>query len=517
MNHGRNIKMSNLAQAQVTFLSKRCIQSPIWLRNAAFKSICLNSSSLSNSKSSIKLTNTITTTNGYDEKRPITATKIINVEQTNTPNISRVRRLVETLKSYQNSDIVLAGAAALTPHCPQLGKTKHLSEHTSQIIKDAQQLDAIEQIFLHYNISPLNVNTTPLSRFVVSSSRNSNENSNRHESRRRNKRRMRIPFALGALGIFKKLTIDDVDEEEKSTPSDEQKLKKMSQIEILASRGVLLMCDQEYDKAEILFHQALELAQSDDNEEQETFILNLLATNYFDSGQLDKAERLFIDLIKRSIALGVEQTDPAVLELSLKLSSIYSKEKSTHGKALKGFEFVIGSSMHKLKEILEKFDEIQTEELSEQNKNDLALLGWSYDWFAKHLVAINDYENAIEMLRRALEISSKILGPLHEQTLILLNDLGTTLAMSNLPEEGKTYIQRAVEGAIESKSRELVSFYVNLGLVNLQLRKLSEAKRYCEYSIELALKDQDNHNNSEIIKLSQICLNEVKHLLDVQS
>ena len=119
------------------------------------------------------------------------------------------------------------------------------------------------------------------------------------------------------------------------------------------------------------------------------------------------------------------------------------------------------------------------------------------------------------MLRKALQISLKVLGPLHQQTLILLNDVGTTLAMINEPDEGETFIKRAVEGAIESKSKELASFYVNLGLVNLKLKKLAEAKRYCEYSIELALKNREHHNSSEVIMLSQKCLNEVEQLSEV--
>lgn len=326
----------------------------------------------------------------------------------------------------------------------------------------------------------------------------------------------RVLLSLSVAGLFGRPIGDDV-EEEKRKLTDEEKIKKMTPVQLLIAKGVLSLCDFEYDKAENLFHEALHLAQKDNNEEQEILVLNLLATNYFDSGQFDAAEKLFIDLIKRLIAQDVEPRDPAILELSLKLSSIYSKNPKNHVKAFKGFEFVINSLLYSLQDLLKNLDELNVMEISDQQRNDLALLGWAYDWFARHLMVLNDYHGALELLRKANDISTQVLGPTHDQTLILLNDIGTTLAMVNLPNEGRNYIKRAVEGALESQSRELASFYVNLGLVNLQLRKLDEAKRYCEYSTELVSKNANHHNTNEIVNLSQDCLSEIKRLLQVRT
>lgn len=325
------------------------------------------------------------------------------------------------------------------------------------------------------------------------------------------------PFVLiGLMGLLKSFTASDI-EEEKAKLTDEQKMKKMKPVELVIAKGVLAMCDQDYNKASDLFHKALRLAQDEEDEERETLVLNLLASNFFESGDLANAEKLFIDLMKRMIAHDVDPTNLAILELSLKLASIYSKDQTTHDKALKGFKFVINSLLNNLQDLLNNVEDIEIYELSEEMKTGLALLGWSYDWFAKHLLAVNDFNGATDMLRKALEISTKVLGPLHDQTLILLNDVGTTLAMNNSPEEGMTFIKKAVEGAIESQSKELASFYVNLGLVNLKLKNLNSAKRYCEYSIELAYKHREHHNSQEVIMLSKSCLNEVQRLLEVDN
>jgi len=318
---------------------------------------------------------------------------------------------------------------------------------------------------------------------------------------------------MAILSVFGKPSTGDI-QEERAKLSDKEKWERMKPIEAKIAMGVLWMCDQEYGKANELFHAALRMAQDEGNDEQENLVLNLIATNYFESGDWESAEKLFIDLIKRMVARDISTTSPAILELSLKLASIYSKSKATHQKALKGFKFVINSLLHDLSDILLDIDDLDIQTLSDEKKDALALLGWSYDWFAKHLVNMNDYNGATDMFQRAMQISSKVLGQQHDQTLILLNDIGTTLAMNNEPEKGRNFIKKAVEGAIETQSKELASFYVNLGLVNLKLRKFQEAKRYCEYSIELIRKNRDYHNSHDVIELSKSCLNEVNRFVE---
>lgn len=317
---------------------------------------------------------------------------------------------------------------------------------------------------------------------------------------------------LGILGtIFGGLKSNDI-EEERAKLSDAEKVKKMKPAELLIAKGVLSMLDQQNSKASELFHESLRLAQEAEDYDQETLVLNLLATNYFESGDLEAAEKLFIDLIKRLMGQEAEPNSPAILELSLKLASIYGRDRRTHEKAMKGFKFVIDSLLLKLEDLLSS-DEYNFKELSEERRNELALLGWSYDWFAKYLIEINDYRSAAEMFQMAYKISSKVLGPLHDQTLILLNDIGTTLAMNASPEEGRIYLKKAVEGAIANESKELASFYLNLGLVDIQLKHWNEAKRYCEYSFELSSKNREHPNSSEVIQLSRSCLSEVERAL----
>jgi tetratricopeptide repeat protein 19 len=348
----------------------------------------------------------------------------------------------------------------------------------------------------------------------ISIGNHNNNNNNNNKGNSSNRGSSFLPFYVmfGFLGVFHKPTANEL-EEERERLSDEQKIKKMKPVELAIAKGVLSMCDQNYERANQLFHEALHIAQDENDEEREELILNLIASNYFESGDLQNAEKLFIDLMKRMIAHDVSPTAPAILELSLKLASIYSKNPQTSDKALKGFKFVISSLLNDLDDIINDIEKLDLQDISEEKKNELALLGWSYDWFAKHLLIMNDYSAAAAMLLKAYEISTKVLGPLHDQTLILLNDIGTTLAMNNSPDEGKKFIEKAVEGAITNHSSELASFYVNLGLVYLKLNDLKEAKQYCEYSMDLAKKNREQYNSHEIVELSQTCLTHIQKFL----
>lgn len=309
---------------------------------------------------------------------------------------------------------------------------------------------------------------------------------------------------LGLAGIMKSFMND----EEQQDLTDEEKFNRMNPIEKLIVRGVSEMLEYRYQKANELFHKALRAAQHRKDEEKEFLILTLLATSYFENEDLEEAEKLFIALIKRLIEMNSKQDSPALLELSLKLAAIYSKNPNTHEKAIIGFKFVIDSLTRNLDGLLQHLDGLREGDLDAEQKNELALLGWTYDWYAKHLLSTNNYQDAVYFLKKALELSYIVLGPLHDQTLILLNDIGTTIAMSKSPSEGREYLQKAVDGAIESGSESLASFYLNLGLTSLRSEKFADGKKYCEESLRIAKKSANLQNSTEIMNLSKQCLRE---------
>lgn len=66
-----------------------------------------------------------------------------------------------------------------------------------------------------------------------------------------------------------------------------------------------------------------------------------------------QAENLFKDIIKNLLRNGKKQNDPAVLEISLKLSAIYGST-GKHDLAITGFEWVIDTIKNNISDIDDK-------------------------------------------------------------------------------------------------------------------------------------------------------------------
>lgn len=74
---------------------------------------------------------------------------------------------------------------------------------------------------------------------------------------------------------------------------------------------------------------------------------------------MDPAERLFTTVMGRLIAKGTPQNDPAVIEISLKLSDIYGL-KGDHEKAELGFQFCVASAREHVIKADENFENTWT-------------------------------------------------------------------------------------------------------------------------------------------------------------
>ena len=99
----------------------------------------------------------------------------------------------------------------------------------------------------------------------------------------------------------------------------------------------------QYDKVEAIFHAALTMAETDEmREEARYYIFDCIVNNAYQKEDWKKAEKLFIDVLARQFSKGVDQSDDSVVEVSVKLVSIYSInghfEKAQHG-----FKFCINA------------------------------------------------------------------------------------------------------------------------------------------------------------------------------
>lgn len=77
-------------------------------------------------------------------------------------------------------------------------------------------------------------------------------------------------------------------------------------------RSILCMQRQEYDKAEQMLHLALRMAQDIHSKDGITYVYDVMANLAMEREQFQKAEKLFVDVMKRLLNAGYLENSPKV-------------------------------------------------------------------------------------------------------------------------------------------------------------------------------------------------------------
>jgi len=72
-----------------------------------------------------------------------------------------------------------------------------------------------------------------------------------------------------------------------------------------------------------MLHLALKLAQEQINAEGITYVYDVMANLAYDTGEYDKSEKLFVNVLQRLLAQGLPGNDNKLIHISLKIASIY--------------------------------------------------------------------------------------------------------------------------------------------------------------------------------------------------
>ncbi|XP_035416877.1 tetratricopeptide repeat protein 19, mitochondrial isoform X2 [Cygnus atratus] len=265
---------------------------------------------------------------------------------------------------------------------------------------------------------------------------------------------------LGALSLFPR----DAEEDGEAA------------IVLLLKRAKLSTMKGELAEAERVLHQALRLAHQSDDRRAIVYTYSMMANVAFMQGQLDNAEKLYKAAMSFLLAGDTKEDDNAVLEMSLKLASIYAAQKQ-HKLALAGYEFCILT----LEEKIAKQKEMPEDVLSAEEKaNTRLLLGMSLDSYARYLLNINQLPVAQKMYEKALQISKDVQGETHPQTVVLMNDLATVLDAQGHYDEAYSYVKKAAELAKETQHPEEHMVLNNLAAILMHKNFLQARQVYKE-------------------------------------
>ncbi|XP_054157703.1 tetratricopeptide repeat protein 19, mitochondrial-like [Oppia nitens] len=271
----------------------------------------------------------------------------------------------------------------------------------------------------------------------------------------------------------------------------------------IIKNGLRCMHLEEYEKAELILHSGLQMAQDLQHESAEIYIYDVLANNYFMKGDYKRAEPLFAVVFNRLLAKGMPPNDESLVEISIKLSHIYSN-LSDFDKSQMGFDFSLSEQYQRVKSFVAKsVDELVSEEI-----NSLALLGMCYDYYAKHLSSIGNFDSAIDTYKKSLDICIKVNGRTHPQTLVLLNDMSATYVHKKDFANAVICLKRAIEGAIETDDENLAKYYLNIGSVYLLQLNKELALKWCQRSLSTTLTSK----NKPIEDKARKCLTEATGL-----
>ncbi|OAD61343.1 hypothetical protein WN48_01850 [Eufriesea mexicana] len=164
-----------------------------------------------------------------------------------------------------------------------------------------------------------------------------------------------------------------------------------------------------------MLHIALYQAQTLQHYDGITYVYDIMANLAYDMNDFEKAKDLFKSVLKRLIAKGVPQDDLAIIHISLKIADIYDKIGNIE-KAVTGYKFCLEHLQNHLSK-------------NNENQDALQLLGLSSEKYASMLFSQSQYANALEYFIQAYDVCIKINGEENEQTVILLNNLGSVCYM----------------------------------------------------------------------------------------
>ncbi|KAM6242443.1 tetratricopeptide repeat protein 19, mitochondrial isoform 2-T2 [Porphyrio hochstetteri] len=271
---------------------------------------------------------------------------------------------------------------------------------------------------------------------------------------------------------------------------------------LLLKRAKLSVMKGELAEADQFLHQALRLSHQSDNRNAIVYTYSMMANVAFMRGQLDNAEKLYKASMSYLLAGDTKEDDNAILEMSLKLASIYAAQKQ-HKLALAGYEFCILT----LEEKIAKQKDLPEDVLpAEEKANTRLLLGMSLDSYARYLLNINQLPVAQKMYEKALQISNDVQGETHPQTVVLMNDLATVLDAQGHYDEAYSYVKRAAELAKETQHPEEHMVLNNLAAI-LMHKDFLQAKEVYKEALKQAQQKGDaasvQHIQEELAELAK--------------
>ncbi|KAG7233947.1 hypothetical protein INR49_006302 [Caranx melampygus] len=220
-------------------------------------------------------------------------------------------------------------------------------------------------------------------------------------------------------------------------------------------------------------------------------------------GHLDNAEKLFKAAMSFMLSGGTPQDDNAVIEMSLKLATIYAEQNKAE-LAEHGFRFCTESLEAKLEK--QQASEEPAEEQEALRKETRLLLGLCLDSRARYRASTRRLNQATQDYQTALSICRQEQGETHPQTLVLMSDLATVLDLQGRHDDALALVQQAVDLSRAVGHPDQHVLLGNMAGILLHTGRLEDSVRFYHEALSLARQARDQ----EAVDKIQEGLKEVK-------
>uniref|UniRef100_UPI00358E08A4 tetratricopeptide repeat protein 19, mitochondrial isoform X2 n=1 Tax=Myxine glutinosa TaxID=7769 RepID=UPI00358E08A4 len=289
-----------------------------------------------------------------------------------------------------------------------------------------------------------------------------------------------VAGTVAGLSFFKWLSGRDEEKVEEQTPE--------QQIIWTLKRAKLNIMKGHLEKAEELLHSAAHLARNENHENALIYTYDLMANLAMQRGYFEQAEKLFKATMTLYLGHGSKQDDDAMIEMSLKLASIYASQEK-HEMAVSGYEWCMQTAGEKVaKQNAHILGSSPAEEERDMFVNTQLLFGMCLDSYARYHMSQGRWAKASTLYRQALATCSAAQGDTHPQTVLLMSDLAATLDAQGLWEEAAELAKRAIDLARDTEHQHEASMVSNLAGILMHQGKYEHAKQLYLEALALSQK-----------------------------
>lgn len=255
--------------------------------------------------------------------------------------------------------------------------------------------------------------------------------------------------------------------------------------------------EQKYEEAIAFYQEARQLVEHTKMSSQtiqNKVVLNIvdqLGHLAYELGNWAEAEILLNQTQHIMKECGISEKDDLYIEVILRLAKIdtvYERRES----AIEKFDFCIASLEHKISVV-----DIYSEECSER----ITLYGLVLTEYGTYTREIGLLDESEKLFSKALNICRNVLGPTHEQTSVLANDLATVYDEKGRYNKAIRLAEKAIRIASETSPENLATYKYNLGHILLHKGDLKRARKSLREALQIA-EENDDQETKAIIESS---------------